>query len=135
MATQHAPIDSVERDLASVQLEELAVAHHGHTWASWKEAVLEWHLRALAEARSQGWVPGLAGRQDALVEEALSRFHGHYVRVMIIRLRAENFELRRRMLDATECARFYASGATDAGARANSVLHSLLKPTATPTPH
>lgn len=116
MATQQAQIDSVERDLASIQLDELALTHHGQTWNSWKEAVLDWHLRSLAEAQSRGWVPGLAGRQDGAVEEALRRFHGHQVRVVISRMRAENVELRRKLLEARERARFYAGGTTDAWA-------------------
>jgi hypothetical protein len=117
MATQQAQIDPVERELASIQLDEIALAHHGHTWTVWKEAVLDWHLRTLAQAQSQGWVPGLAGRQDAAVEEALRRFHGHHVGVVIGRLRAENVELRRKLLEASDGARFYAGGTTDAGAR------------------
>src|SRR6266849_4377048 len=48
MATRHAPIDHTERDLASVQLDALALAHDGLPWAAWKDAVLDWHLQRLA---------------------------------------------------------------------------------------
>jgi hypothetical protein len=47
------------------------------------------------------------------------------MRCGIGRLRTENLELRRKMLDAAECACFYASGAIDSGARANRVLRRL----------
>ncbi len=130
MRTQHAPIDPVERDIAAVQLDELALAHNGQPWTAWKDAVLQWHLRALATAQAQAWIPGLSNHQDPVVEEALNRFHSHHVRIAISRLRVENIELRRKVLDATKCALFYASGATDAGRRANTVLRELLTPPA-----
>ena len=37
-------------------------------------------------------------------------------------------ELRRRLVDALSCARFYASGVSDAGARANTMLAGLDPP-------
>ena len=46
------------------------------------------------------------------------------------RLRRENAELRRKIIDAAECTRFYASGAIDAGERAATALRSLLSPRA-----
>jgi hypothetical protein len=121
---EHAPIDPVEWDLAAGQLDELAHAHAGEPWPAWKEAVAEWHLQALAAARAQAWLPGMAGAQDPVVEEFLARFYRHHVRVAISRLRMENIELRRRMLDALECARFYAGGASDGGRHAADVLHA-----------
>jgi hypothetical protein len=120
----HAPIDPVEWDLAAGQLDELALAHAGEPWPAWREAVAEWHVQAIAAAKAQAWIPGIAGPQEPAVEELLARFYRHHVRVAVGRLRMENVELRRRMLDALECVRFYAGGGLDGGRRASAVLHA-----------
>jgi hypothetical protein len=127
MASRHAPIDHAERDLASVQLDALALAHDGLPWAAWKDAVLHWHLQRLATARAEAWVPGFAGCHDnnPVIAKLLSRFYRHHMHIAIRRLRAENIELRRKIVEAAECTRFYARGAIDAGERANTVLRSL----------
>jgi hypothetical protein len=108
MANKHAPIDEAERDLASVQLDELALAHDGLPWIRWKDAVLDWHLRRLATARSEAWVPGLAGchDNDPGVTKFLNRFYRHHMLIAIRRLRAENIELRRKIIDAAKYTRF-----------------------------
>jgi DNA-binding PucR family transcriptional regulator len=124
-ATQYAPIDPVERDIASAQLNELALVHDGQPWSRWKNAVVEWHVRALAAIRTQAWIPGLSTPQDPVVEEALGRYYRYHVRAAIGRLRDENVELRRKLIDALECARFYAQGGEDHGERAHLVLHDL----------
>jgi hypothetical protein len=67
----------------------------------------------------------MAGSQDPVIEETLNRFYRHHMRLTIGHLKAENVDLRRRLVDAVACARFYASGATDAGERARSVLAAL----------
>jgi hypothetical protein len=125
MATQHASIDQVEKDIVSAQLDELALAHDGEPWTAWKAAVVEWHLRVVTAARAESWVPGLRATYDPVTEKALSRFYDHHLRNAIGRLTIENIELRHKMLAAAECARFYASGATDTGERANSALRAL----------
>ena len=125
MGTQHAPVDSVERDLAAAQLDEIALANEGRPWAVWKDFVLRWYLEAVARARAEAWVPGMAGSQDPVVEEALNRFYRHHMRLALGHLRAENLELRRKVVDALACARFYASGANDAGERAHVMLAAL----------
>jgi hypothetical protein len=131
MATQHAQINQVERDLASAQLDELALAYDGLPWTAWRDAVLQWHLQAIATARAEAWIPGLISSYDPIVEKALRRFYDHSVRNAINRLTNENIELRRKALASAECARFYASGATDAGARANAALRTLITHPAT----
>jgi hypothetical protein len=131
MATKHVPIDDGERDLASAQLDELALAHAGLPWTAWKDAVLDWHVQRFATAQAEAWVPGFAGCHDPAVKKLLSRFYRHHMHAAILRLRAENIELRRKVVDAAECTRFYASGAIDAGERAATVLRSLLSPRAT----
>ncbi len=122
MGNYHVRVDPVERDLAAAELDDIALAHDGKPWAVWRDVVLRWHADAVANARAEAWIPGMAGSQDPVVEEALRRFYHHHTRVTIGRLKAENLELRRKLVDALSCARFYASGASDAGARANTVL-------------
>jgi hypothetical protein len=122
MGTHHVRIDPVERDLAAAELDDIALAHDGEPWAAWRDVVLRWHADAVAHARAEAWIPGMAGSQDPVIEETLRRFYHHHTRVTIGRLKAENMELRRRLVDALSCARFYASGASDAGARATTVL-------------
>jgi hypothetical protein len=119
------PIDPVERDLAAAQLEDIALAFEGKPWAVWKDVVLRWHIDAVASARAQAWIPGMAGPSDPVVEQTLSRFYLHHMRVTIGHLRAENLDLRRRLVEAAAGARFYASGATDAGRRAQMTLAAL----------
>jgi hypothetical protein len=125
MGTQTAPIDPVERDLAAAQLDDIALANQERGWAVWKEVVLAWHLEAVAHARAEAWVPGLARSQDPVVEEVLGRFYRHHMRATVVRLKAENLELQRKLIDAVACVRFYETGATDAGERAHSMLASL----------
>src|SRR5262245_28828201 len=125
MATQHAPVDPVERDLAAAQLDDMVLANQRRPWEAWKDLVLRWHLEAVARARAEAWVPGMAGSQDPMVEEALNRFYRHHMRLAIGHLRAENLELRRKVVDALACARFYASGGNDAGERAHVTLAAL----------
>ena len=122
MGTYHVRVDSVERDLAAAELDDIALAHDGEPWAAWRDVILRWHADAVAHARAEAWIPGMARSQDPVVEETLRRFYHHHTRLTIGRLKAENMELRRRLIDAIACARFYASGASDAGARANTVL-------------
>jgi hypothetical protein len=125
MGTQQAPTDPVERDLAAAQLDDIALTNRGRPWAIWKDAVLRWHMKAVANARAEAWIPGMAGAQDPVVEEALGRFYRHHMRVTIGHLKAENLEVRRRFVTAVSCVRFYANGANDAGERAHATLAEL----------
>jgi hypothetical protein len=70
----------------------------------------------------------MAGEQDPMVERALSRFSSYHMRTTIARLREENAVLQRKLVEAVTCARFYAAGTTDAGARARTTLTALLAP-------
>jgi hypothetical protein len=125
MGTYHVRVDPVERDLAEAELDDIALAHDGQPWAAWRDVVLRWHADAVAHARAEAWIPGMARSEDPMVEETLRRFYHHHTRLTIGRLKAENMELRRRLVDALACARFYASGASDAGARATTTLAGL----------
>jgi hypothetical protein len=128
MGTHHVRVDPVERDLAAAELDDIALAHDGEPWAAWRDVILRWHADAVAHARAEAWIPGMARSQDPVVEETLRRFYHHHTRLTISRLKAENMELRRRLVDALSCARFYASGVSDAGARANTMLAGLDPP-------
>jgi hypothetical protein len=125
MGTQTAPIDPVERDLAAAQLDDIVLANQDRGREVLKEVVLAWYLEAVANARAEAWIPGLARSQDPLVEEVLGRFYRHHMSATVVRLKAENLELQRKLIDAVACARFYETGATDAGERAHSMLASL----------
>jgi hypothetical protein len=126
MRMQHGPVDAEvdagERKLAAAQLDDIALAHDGQPWAVWKNVVVEWHVQELANVRAEAWIPGMAAAQDPAVEQVLSRLYSHHMRAAILRLKTENRELRRRLIDAEACARFYASGASDAGQRARAVV-------------
>jgi hypothetical protein len=126
MGTKHAPVDAGERSLAAAQLDDIARTHGGKPWASWKSVVVEWHVQTIADARAESWIPGMTGTQDPAIEQALSRFYSYHMRDAIARLKAENIELQRKLIDAVACARFYASGGADAGERAHSALSALL---------
>jgi hypothetical protein len=121
-------VDPAERELASAQLDELALANEGLPWTAWKEAVLGWHMQTLASAREDSWIPGLVGcsDDDQLLKRFLSRFYLHHSHATIQRLRAENMELRRKVTEAAACMRFYATGAVDDGCCAAKELSSLL---------
>jgi len=125
MGIQHVPADRVEWDLAAAQLDNIALANRGGSWADWKDAVLRWHMKAVANARAETWIPGMASSQDPVVEEALGRFYRHHMRVTISHLKSENLELRRRLVVAVGGARFYARGGNDAGEHARAMLVEL----------
>jgi len=125
MGTQLAPVDPAERDLAAAELDDIALDNRGRPWVVWRDAVLRWHMKAVADARAQAWIPGMAGAQDPLVEESLGRFYRHHMRVTIGHLETENLELRRKCIAALSCVRFYASGVSDAGERAHATLAQL----------
>ena len=40
-ATQFAPVELDERELADAQLDDIALAHEGEPWSAWKSAVVE----------------------------------------------------------------------------------------------
>jgi hypothetical protein len=125
MGTQSASADPVEWDLAAAQLDDIVRANRGRGSDAWKDAILAWHMDAVASARAEAWVPGMARSQDPVVEEVLARFYRHHMRLTISRLKAENLDLRRKLLEAVACARFYETGASDAGERAHSMLAVL----------
>ena len=125
MWTKHASIDPLERDLAAAELNDIAQANEGKPWAVWKDAVVQWHIEAIADARANAWIPGMASSHAPMVNEVLKRFYGYHMKSTIGRLKFENMGLRRSLVAAVACARFYSSGANDAGVRAHTILAAL----------
>jgi hypothetical protein len=115
-----------ERDRLATELR-YAIRHYN--WDPSPEiitTIVEWHMRAVAIARADVWVPGMAGSRDSFVQTVLNRFHAHQVGDAIGRLVNENTDLKLRLLQTLECVRFYADGATDGGCRAKAALAPLL---------
>jgi hypothetical protein len=88
-------------------------------------AIVDWHLRSIATAKTEAWIPGLAESQDPAVEKALHRFHQHQFSRIIHGLRHDNTRLTLQLLTARACAEFYADGSTDAGAQAAKAFQVL----------
>ena len=106
-------------------ITELLYALRFHDWRPDPEivaAIVEWHFQAVAEARTEMWVPGMAGSRDPKVEEVLQKYYSHRIKSTIDRLTAENIRLKQQVMAAADCLKYYASGATDGGSRANSEL-------------
>jgi hypothetical protein len=101
LVAEHSLNELVERDFASAQLDAFARDYDCRPWAALKQAVLDWHLNELATVRSQAWIPGLADAPHPAVEKLLQRFYNHHMAAAIKRLSAENFELRRKLLELT----------------------------------
>jgi hypothetical protein len=125
MGARDSPIDPAEWELAAAQLEDIMLANEGEPRRNRRDAILRWHMQAVGNARADAWIPGLGDSREPAVEQALSRFYRHHMRVTIGRLRSENLELRRKLLDAVACVRFYATGTGDSGQRARRMLERL----------
>jgi hypothetical protein len=98
METHIAPLDPAERDLAVAQLDYIVLTKRVRGRRDWKEAVLQWHCEAVAKARAEAWIPGMA--RDPSVEAVLTRFYSYTTALALKRLRAENLKLRKELLDA-----------------------------------
>jgi hypothetical protein len=125
MQAQIATLDPAEGDLAAAELEQIIQANRGRGWDVWREAVLAWHREAIAKARAEAWIPGLARSPDPVVEEALRRFYHHHIGATIRRLKAENLNLRRQLLDAQSSLSSRERDPADIGEHAHSVLARL----------
>jgi hypothetical protein len=125
MGTHVAPLDLVERDLMAAELDDIAVAARESGADAWKKAVLEWHCAAIAKARSEAWIPGMALSQDRTVEKVLKRFYHHRVGVMLRALKAENLTLRRDLMDARRHDRLNHRLGSDARKIAGSIIEGL----------
>jgi len=91
------------------------------------DAIVDWQVRAVIVARTDSWVPGMAGSQDPVVKDVLSRFYAHRMSTAVSQLIDENSDLKRKLLEAIECIRFYARGQSDDGTRAAAALAPLVE--------
>jgi len=96
-------------DLAAAELEYITQASESGADA-WKEAVLQWHCEAMARARVEALVPGMARSQDPIVEKVLKRFCHDRVGAALRGLIAENLKLRRDLIDALRRIRLHQRG-------------------------
>jgi hypothetical protein len=112
MRTPIAPILLAEQDLAAAELEYITRTSQGSGVNTWKNAVLTWHCEALAKARNEPWIAGLARSHDPIVDRVLRRFYRDRVSAML-KVIVENLELRRDLIDALMCIRSYQRGGSD----------------------
>jgi hypothetical protein len=112
MGTHIAALDLAERDLAAAELDEIVLAANQPGSDAWKKAVLEWHCSAMAKARTEAWIPGMARSQDQTVEKVLERFYQHRIGLTLRTLKAENLKLRRDLIHALRRARLHQLGGT-----------------------
>ncbi len=115
-----------DRDRVGIELRYITRFHDWDPNPEIVSAIAEWHIRAVAAARAEVWVPGMAGSPDLAVQEVLSRFYSHHIKTAIGRLTAESSDLKLQLLTAIGSLNFYATGAVDGGARASAALRSLL---------
>jgi len=115
-----------ERDRVATELRYVTRRHDWYLPAEMVAPIVEWHIEAIAAARADVWVPGMAGSRDPVVEEALSRYYAHRGGAAVAQLIDENTGLRQQLLTAVACIRSYAKDETETGARAKTVLEQLL---------
>jgi hypothetical protein len=108
------------------EIRELASTHGAEVGPDFVAALADWHMHAVAAARTEIWIPGLAAQSDPLVEELIKRFHLHRFEEMLTQLRERAFRLTARQIKLIECARFYAAGSWDGGAKARLALEESL---------
>ncbi len=80
------------------------------------------------------WIPGMAGPQDPLIEQALKRFHLHtakqraeLARIEIEAAKLENNRLILQLKLARTSLWFYAAGNNDGGTSAKSALGGITR--------
>jgi hypothetical protein len=88
--------------------------------------IVDWHIEAVAAAREDVWLPGMAASRDPLVGKLLNRYYAHHIGIAVARLIEENTGLRQQLLRAVACIRSYAADGADGGARAKALLEALL---------
>jgi hypothetical protein len=108
------------------EIRELASAHGTEVGPDFVAALANWHMDAVAAARTEIWIPGLTAQSDPLVEELIKRFHLHQFEARLAQLQERVFRLTARQIKLIECARFYAAGSRDGGTKARLALEESL---------
>ena len=117
MEAPTAPLDLAEQDLAVAQLDYIALVSEGRDRDTWKAAVLEWHCAAVAKARAEARIPGMALARDPRVQEVLARLSDDQIGVMLRHLMTENLKLRRDLVNALSRIHLHQRDSTDSGER------------------
>ena len=117
---------SRERDRLATELRYVTRHFDWNPSTDLLGAIVEWQIEAVAAAREDVWIPGMAGSRDPLVEEVLSRFYAHHIGNAVGRLIDENTSLKRRLVEALTCIRSPAVEASDGGFPTTAALEALL---------
>jgi len=115
-----------ERDRLATELRHVTSLYNWDPPPEIVAAIVDWQIKAIAAARNDMWVPGMAGCRDPLVEEVLSRFYEHHIGSATAKLATENTALKQQLVEALACIRFYALAGSDGGACAKAALENLL---------
>jgi hypothetical protein len=115
-----------ERERLATELRYLTRQYNWSPAPEVVEVIVDWQIEAVAAARMDAWIPGMAGSRDPVVNDVLSRFYAHRMGVAVARLIDANSELKQQLLHAVECIRFYAGGPADDGSRARAALGPLI---------
>jgi hypothetical protein len=108
------------------EIRELASVHGTEVGPDFVTALANWHMDAVAAARTEIWIPGLTGQSHPLVDELIKRFHLHHFEEALAQLQERVFRLTARQIKLIECARFYAAGSWDGGTKARVALEESL---------
>jgi hypothetical protein len=117
---------SRERDRLATELRYVTRHHDWDPSPDLLWTIVDWQINAVAAARADVWIPGMAGSRDPLVEEVLSRFYAHHVGRAVARLLEENAGLKRRLVDALACMRSGTMDRDEDGSPTRAAVEALL---------
>ena len=117
---------SRERDRLVTELRYVTRHLEWDPPADLMQTIVDWQIDAVAAARADVWIPGMAGSRDPLVEEVLSRFYAHHIGSAVTRLIDENSDLKRRLVNALACIRSGAQRQTEGHSPERAALEVLL---------
>jgi hypothetical protein len=115
-----------ERDRVETELRYVTRAFDWTAEPACIGAIVSWHLRSIAGARAEAWIPGAADSREPATQKVLLQFQQHQFGRIVQRRIQENLKLKLKLLTACDCIEFYASGSVDAGVRAATALKVLL---------
>ncbi len=97
-------------------------------------AIVDWHLEAVAAARADVWLPGMANSANRTVQQVVKRYYSHQVGTTVARLIEENAGLRKQLLEAIAWVRTFTADTSDEEdrAQAQALLDRLLIEPRTP---
>jgi hypothetical protein len=125
-APDQGALRSRERDRLATELRYVTRHFDWDPSPDLLRTIVDWQIEAVAAARTEVWIPGMAGSRDPLVEEVLSRFYAHHVGSTVARLIEENAGLKRRLVDALGCIRSGALSRTEGSSPGRAAVEALL---------